>query len=105
MLSNIIDRIKLPFRKEKELYLALYNILGVLPHRLTFYKVALMHKSLGHSATAEELKDLEAETVIGKKKKNGDAENPAYTGRKGRKGRGRKGAPGAAGQAGKAAEQ
>lgn len=93
MLSNIIDRIKLPFRKEKELYLALYNILGVLPHTITFYKVALMHKSLGHRATAEELKVLEAETVIGKKKKNGDAENPAYTGRKGRKGRGRKGAP------------
>lgn len=101
MLSNIIDRIKLPFRKEKELYLALYNILGVLPHKITFYKVALMHKSLGHRATAEELKVLEAETVIGKRKNNVGTEEPAYTGRKGRKGRGRKGSQEQQGKLGK----
>jgi len=46
MLNNIIDRIKLPFRKEKELYLSLYNIIGVLPHNLSFYKTALLHKSV-----------------------------------------------------------
>ena len=44
--SNFIDRIKLPFRKEKELYLSLYNIIGVLPHNLSFYKTALLHKSV-----------------------------------------------------------
>ena len=59
MLSNIIDRIKLPFRKEKELYSALYKILGFYPHNITFYKIALMHKSLGHRATEKELKVLE----------------------------------------------
>ncbi len=48
MLNNIIDRIKLPFRKDKELYLSLYRILGVLPHDISFYKVALMHKSVAH---------------------------------------------------------
>ena len=58
MLSNIIDRIKLPFRKEKELYSDLYNILGFYPHNIAYYKVALMHKSLGHRATAKELKAL-----------------------------------------------
>ena len=46
MLNKIIDRIKLPFRKEKELYLSLYNIIGVLPHNLSFYKTALLHKSV-----------------------------------------------------------
>ena len=46
MLNNIIDRIRLPFRKEKELYLSLYNIIGVLPHNLSFYKTALLHKSV-----------------------------------------------------------
>lgn len=46
MLNNIIDRIKLPFRKEKELYLSLYNIIGVYPHDISLYKLALMHKSL-----------------------------------------------------------
>lgn len=44
----IIDRIKLPFRKDKELYIALYKILGFLPHDISYYKLALMHKSIAH---------------------------------------------------------
>ncbi len=48
MLNNIIDRIKLPFRKDKELYLALRDIIGFIPHEITYYKLALMHKSVGH---------------------------------------------------------
>lgn len=46
MLSNLIDRIKLPFRKEKEFFLALYDIIGFYPHNIEFYKTALMHKSM-----------------------------------------------------------
>ena len=46
MLNNIIDRIRLPFRKEKELYLSLYNILGFFPNNIQYYKQALMHKSI-----------------------------------------------------------
>ena len=46
MLSNIIDRIRLPFRKEKELYLSLYKILGFFPNNIKYYKQALMHKSI-----------------------------------------------------------
>lgn len=46
MLSNLIDRIKLPFRKEKELYLSLYNILGFYPHDIEYYKMAMLHKSI-----------------------------------------------------------
>ena len=67
MLSNLIDCIKLPFRKEKELYSALYKILGFYPRNITFYKVALMHKSLGHRATEKEMKALEK--VSGKPRK------------------------------------
>ncbi len=48
MQSNIIDRLKLPFRKEKELLLSLYKILGFYPHELSYYKQALMHKSVMH---------------------------------------------------------
>lgn len=48
MLSNIIDRIRLPFRKEKELYVSLYHILGICPHDISYYKLALMHKSIMH---------------------------------------------------------
>ena len=46
MLSNLIDRMKLPFRKDKELYLSLRQIIGFYPHDISFYKLALMHKSM-----------------------------------------------------------
>ena len=46
-VNDVIDRIKLPFRKEKELFSALYQILGFYPHDLTLYKQALLHKSMG----------------------------------------------------------
>ncbi len=45
MLNNILDRIKLPFRKEKELFSALYNIFGFYPRNIELYKTALLHKS------------------------------------------------------------
>ena len=37
---------RLPFRKEKELYSALYRIIGFYPHNISYYKLALMHKSV-----------------------------------------------------------
>ena len=46
-VNDIIDRIKLPFRKEKELFSALYDILGFFPHDIDLYKQALLHKSMG----------------------------------------------------------
>ncbi len=46
MINNFIDRIRLPFLKEKELYSALFNIFGFYPHRIHYYKLALMHKSV-----------------------------------------------------------
>src|SRR5574344_1712436 len=48
MLNNFLDRIKLPFRKETELYLSLYQIIGFYPHDIKLYKMALMHKSVMH---------------------------------------------------------
>lgn len=46
MYSNhIIDRIKLPFRKNKELYSSFYRILGFYPKDITYYEQALHHKS------------------------------------------------------------
>lgn len=44
--NNIIDRIKLPFRKDKELFSSLYAIMGFYPRRIDYYKLALMHKSV-----------------------------------------------------------
>jgi len=45
--TDIIDRIKLPFRKDKELFSALYQILGFYPHNISYYQQALLHKSMG----------------------------------------------------------
>ena len=45
-ISSLIDRIKLPFRKEKELYSSLYDIIGFYPRNISYYKQALLHKSM-----------------------------------------------------------
>lgn len=46
MLSrDIIERIKLPFRKNKELYSSFYKILGFYPVHIRYYEQALHHKS------------------------------------------------------------
>ena len=36
---------KLLVRKDTELYLSLYSIIGIYPHDISYYRVALMHKS------------------------------------------------------------
>ena len=46
-VNDIIDRLRLPFRQEKELFSALYNILGFYPRNIELYKQALLHKSMG----------------------------------------------------------
>ena len=46
MLNNLIDRIKLLFRKDRELYLSLYEILGFYPHHIEYYKTAMLHSSV-----------------------------------------------------------
>ena len=45
MTQNLIDRIRLFFRKEKEPFLLLKDILGFYPHNISFYRTALQHKS------------------------------------------------------------
>ena len=43
--SNLIDGIRLLFRKDKESYLCFYRMLGFYPHDIRFYEQALLHKS------------------------------------------------------------
>ena len=45
-INELIQRMKLPFRKEKELYSSLYQIIGFYPENLAYYKQALLHKSM-----------------------------------------------------------
>lgn len=42
---EIIERIRLSFRKDKELYSSFYGILGFYPRNINLYKQALLHKS------------------------------------------------------------
>lgn len=45
MFCNIIDRIRLLSRKDKESYLCFYRMLGFYPHDIRIYEQALLHKS------------------------------------------------------------
>ena len=45
MFSNITDKIRLHFIKDKEPYLCFYRILGFYPGNIELYKQALLHKS------------------------------------------------------------
>lgn len=46
MFSNIKDRIRLLFRKDRESYLRFYKMLGFYPKDISIYEQALLHKSL-----------------------------------------------------------
>lgn len=46
MLTDIIERARLPFRKDKKLRLSLYRVLGFYPHDTAHYELALRHKSM-----------------------------------------------------------
>ena len=45
IISNLIDRARLVFSKNKDLRKALYGIFGFYPHSLEVYRIALAHKS------------------------------------------------------------
>ena len=67
MILNLFDRMKLPFRKNKEFLSALYDILGFYPHNLDIYRIAFSHKSLSYH------RDNDAK-VSGKDRKGGAKE-------------------------------
>ena len=48
VIRDLIETIRLPFRKDKELYLSLRDIIGFVPRDISHYKMALMHKSVMH---------------------------------------------------------
>ena len=43
--SNLKDRVRLLFRKDKESYLCFYRMLGFYPQNISIYEQALLHKS------------------------------------------------------------
>ena len=63
--NNFIQKIKLPFRKDKELYRRLYSILGFYPNNISYYKQALMHKSLSAKTKDGQRQDNERLEFLG----------------------------------------
>ncbi len=51
MFQNLHDKIRLFFRKEKEPFLSLYKILGFCPNNISYYEVALRHRSYKEKGT------------------------------------------------------
>ena len=74
-LFNIIDAIRVPFCKRRQLYRAFHAILGFYPHRISLYRQALVHKSfvgkhdggdkLMHNERLEFLGDAVLDAVVG----------------------------------------
>ncbi len=71
--SNLLDRIKLPFRKDRELMRSIFSILGFYPHKIKYYKQALAHKSTArqgshaadeHNERLEFLGDAVLESIV-----------------------------------------
>jgi ribonuclease-3 len=50
---------RLPLRKDKELYSSLFRIIGLYPHNIYYYKLALLHKSLSFEAQRSESSEHE----------------------------------------------
>ena len=53
MIMNLLDRMKFPFRRNKEFLSALYDILGFYPHNIDIYRLAFAHKSMSGRRQAE----------------------------------------------------
>ena len=70
MILNLLDRMKLPFRKNKEFLSALYDILGFYPHDIEVYRVAFSHKSLSFR------RDFNPKERKGKERRNRNNDNP-----------------------------
>lgn len=68
-MFNLFDRMKLPFRKNKEFLSALYDILGFYPHNIEIYRIAFSHKSLAYQK-AKDVKSGKA-NASGKERKGG----------------------------------
>ncbi len=71
--SNILDRIRLPFRSDRELVRSISLILGFYPHDIKYYKQALAHKSMTrkggtggceHNERLEFLGDAVLESIV-----------------------------------------
>lgn len=75
MILNLLDRMKLPFRRNKEFLSALYDILGFYPHDIEIYRIAFSHKSVVYQQQNESHKDRRSHSRD-RKGRNSQANKP-----------------------------
>ena len=75
MILNLLDRMKLPFRRNKEFLSALYDILGFYPHDIEIYRIAFSHKSVAYQQQNESHKDRRSHSRD-RKGRNSQANKP-----------------------------
>lgn len=63
--GNIIDAIRLPFRRDRQLYRSFYGILGFYPRKIELYRQALTHKSLSKTEGGGKLSNNERLEYLG----------------------------------------
>ena len=63
--GNIIDAIRLPFRRDRQLYRSFYGILGFYPRKIELYRQALTHKSLSKKEGGGKLSNNERLEYLG----------------------------------------
>lgn len=63
--GNIIDAIRLPFRRDRQLYRSFYGILGFYPRKIELYQQALTHKSATIKEKGQRLQDNERLEYLG----------------------------------------
>lgn len=62
-IDQCIDKIRLLFRKDKEPFLKLYDIMGFYPHNIGIYNVALIHRSCRNRTDVKQQKNLNNERL------------------------------------------
>ena len=62
-IDQCIDKIRLLFRKDKEPFLKLYDIMGFYPHNIGIYNVALIHRSCRNRTDVKQQKNINNERL------------------------------------------
>lgn len=63
--GNILDAIRLPFRRDRQLYRSFYGILGFYPRKIELYQQALTHKSVSAKERGGRLQNNERLEYLG----------------------------------------
>ncbi len=64
-IGDLLDAIRLPFRKDREAYRSFYSMLGFYPRHIKYYYQALMHKSMTQNVSGSSMLNNERLEFLG----------------------------------------